>query len=128
MNEHTINEPKNGFTFNWLNLFLGAAICYMMTNGAITDDWTFYLNLGIAVVIHELGHVIMGKSFGCAIKEMQVFLLPFVSYKPKHLSSWRHDVQVAAVSLRRLFRQRLSLYRRQGCLAAHADLCGRRVV
>ena len=42
MNEHTINEPKNGFTFNWLNLFLGAAICYMMTNGAITDDWTFY--------------------------------------------------------------------------------------
>ena len=93
MNENTINKPKDGFTFNWLNLFLGAAICYMMTNGAITDDWTFYLYLGIAVVVHELGHVIMGKSFGCFIKEMQVFFLPFVSYKPKHLTagnSWRN--------------------------------------
>ena len=116
MNEHTINEPKNGFTFNWLNLFLGAAICYMMTNGAITDDWTFYLNLGIAVVIHELGHVIMGKSFGCAIKEMQVFLLPFVSYKPKHLSSgdsWRNikwslgTLPLGGVTM---FRSRQSVY------------------
>ena len=116
MNEHTINEPKNGFTFNWLNLFLGAAICYMMANGAITDDWTFYLNLGIAVVIHELGHVIMGKSFGCAIKEMQVFLLPFVSYKPKHLSSgdsWRNikwslgTLPLGGVTM---FRSRQSVY------------------
>ena len=77
MNEHTINEPKNGFTFNWLNLFLGAAICYMMTNGAITDDWTFYLNLGIAVVIHELGHVIMGKS-----KTIQAASLPLSKTRP----------------------------------------------
>ena len=116
MNEHTINEPKNGFTFNWLNLFLGAAIRYMMTNGAITDDWTFYLNLGIAVVIHELGHVIMGKSFGCAIKEMQVFLLPLRKLQAEtplvwrlmaeyqmepgiSPAGWRHDVQVTAISL-----------------------------
>lgn len=113
---HPGNEPKDGFTFNWLNLFLGAAICYMMTNGAITDDWTFYLYLGIAVVIHELGHVIMGKSFGCSIKEMQVFLLPFVSYKPKHLSdgnSWRSikwslgTIPLGGVTM---FRSRQSIY------------------
>ena len=94
MNEQAINNvPKDGLTFNWLNLFLGGAICYMMVNGAFTDDWTFYIYLGIAVVIHELGHVIMGRSFGCHIKEMQVFFLPFVSYKPKHLTagnSWRN--------------------------------------
>ena len=126
MNENSINnlppdsnhgnEPKDGFTFNWLNLFLGAAICYMMTNGAITDDWTFYIFLGIAVVIHELGHVIMGKSFGCSIKEMQVFLLPFIRYKPKHLSvgnSWRDikwslgTIPLGGVTM---FRSRQSIY------------------
>ena len=94
MNEQTINsEPKYGLTFNWLNLFLGGAICYMMASGAFTDDWTFYIYLGIAVIIHELGHVIMGKSFGCTINEMQVFFLPFVSYRPKHLAadnSWKN--------------------------------------
>ena len=89
------NEKQDGFSFNMLNLVLGVAVCVWMTSGSgpITDDWPFYLYLCVAVVIHELGHVVMGKSFGCFIKEMQVFFLPFVSYKPKHVvggSSWRN--------------------------------------
>ena len=89
------NEPQDGFTFNLLNLVLGVAVFVWMTSGSnlLTDDWTFYLYLCIAVIIHELGHVIMGKSFGCFIKEMQVFFLPFISYKNKHASegsSWRN--------------------------------------
>ena len=88
-------EPKDGFSFNFLNLVLGVAVFVWMTTGTsmFTDDWTFYLYLCIAVIIHELGHVVMGKSFGCSIKEMQVFFLPFVSYKPKRASggsSWRN--------------------------------------
>ena len=88
------NRSQEGFSFNMLNLVLGVAVCLWMTNGSslFTDDWTFYLYLCIAVVIHELGHVVMGKSFGCHIKEMQVFFLPFISYKPKRVaggSSWR---------------------------------------
>jgi membrane-associated protease RseP (regulator of RpoE activity) len=91
-NDH--NEKQDGFSFNMLNLVLGVAVCVWMTSGSgpITDDWPFYLYLCVAVVIHELGHVVMGKSFGCFIKEMQVFFLPFISYKPKHVvggSSWR---------------------------------------
>ena len=91
-NDH--NEKQDGFSFNMLNLVLGVAVCVWMTSGSgpITDDWPFYLYLCVAVVIHELGHVVMGKSFGCFIKEMQVFFLPFISYKPKHIvggSSWR---------------------------------------
>ena len=88
-------EPKDGFSFNFLNLVLGVAVFVWMTTGTsmFTDDWTFYLYLCIAVIIHELGHVVMGKSFGCSIKEMQVFFLPFVSYKSKRASggsSWRN--------------------------------------
>ncbi|MBR5699324.1 MAG: site-2 protease family protein [Prevotella sp.] len=88
------NGTEEGFSFNMLNLVLGVAVCMWMTSGSslFTDDWTFYLYLCVAVVIHELGHVVMGKSFGCHIKEMQVFFLPFISYKPKRVaggSSWR---------------------------------------
>ena len=91
-NDH--NEKQDGFSFNMLNLVLGVAVCVWMTSGSgpITDDWPFYLYLCVAGVIHELGHVVMGKSFGCFIKEMQVFFLPFISYKPKHVvggSLWR---------------------------------------
>ncbi len=91
-NDH--NEKQDGFSFNMLNLVLGVAVCVWMTSGSgpITDDWPFYIYLCVAVVIHELGHVVMGKSFGCFIKEMQVFFLPFISYKPKRVvggSSWR---------------------------------------
>lgn len=88
-------EHQEGLTFNWFNLFLGVGIFIMMTSGnnVFSDDWTYYLYLCVAVVLHELGHVIMGKSFGCYIKEMQVFFLSFVSYKPKNNSagnSWRN--------------------------------------
>ena len=84
----------NGFSFNLLNFVLGVAFCVWIADGSslFTDDWGFYLYLCVAVVIHELGHVVMGKSFGCFIKEMQVFFLAFVSYKPKRVaggSSWR---------------------------------------
>ena len=82
--------PKDGFSFKWINLVLGVAFCIMWAEGS--SDWSFYIYLAIVVLIHELGHVVMGKSFGCNIKEMQVFFLPFVSYKPKQVpggSSWR---------------------------------------
>lgn len=82
-------------TFKWFNLFLGVAIFFWLSDGGylFNNDWGFYLYLCIVVIIHELGHVIVGKSFGCFIKEMQVFFLPFVSYKPKQVSegsSWRN--------------------------------------
>jgi len=87
-------DAKEGFTFNWLNLVIGVAIFLWLSKGGdiFSDDWGVYPYLAIVVVIHELGHLIMGRSFGCHIKEMQVFFLPFVSYKPeqtKEASPWR---------------------------------------
>ncbi len=86
-------EPQEGFTFKWINLLFGAAIFFYLTqNGFLSDDWTFYIYLSVVVIIHELGHVIAGKSFGCYIQEMQVFFLPFISYKSKQHSeghSWQ---------------------------------------
>ncbi len=87
-------SPREGLTFNWFNLIIGVALFLGMTSGSdfFTDDWSYYPCLAIAVIIHELGHVVMGKSFGCLIQEMQVFFLSFVSYKPKAVaggSSWR---------------------------------------
>ena len=87
-------EPQDGLTFNWVNLLLGAGICFVLFHGSESfSDWKFYLFLAVVIIIHELGHVIMGKSFGCHIKEMQVFFLPFISYKPKQDtrgSSWQN--------------------------------------
>ena len=86
--------PKDGFTFNLLNLVVGLAVCvWLLGSDIITDEGSTYLYFAIVVVIHELGHVIFGKSFGCFVNEMQVFFLPFVSYKPKHKydgNSWRN--------------------------------------
>lgn len=94
--DHNDDEKvlQEGFTFKWFNLFIGVAIFVWLSQESdfFTDDWTFYIYLSIVVLIHELGHVIVGKSFGCFIKEMQVFFLPFVSYKPKQVydgNSWR---------------------------------------
>lgn len=89
------NQPQGGLTFNWFNLFVGAAIIYLSLNGGInflSDSWRFYIYLAIVVIIHEMGHVVFGKYFGCFIQEMQVFFLSFVSYKPKDVpegNSWR---------------------------------------
>ena len=87
-------EPKSGLTFNLLNLVVGLAIfVWLFGSDILEDDGSTYLYLAIVVVIHELGHVIFGKSFGCFVKEMQVFFLSFISYKPKHNfegSSWRN--------------------------------------
>ena len=78
-------QPKEGVTFNWTNLLIGAFLFFGLFNGSniFTDDWTFYIYLAVVVIIHELGHVIMGKSFGCFIQEMQVFFFTFLKYKPK---------------------------------------------
>ncbi len=84
------NRPQDGFSFKRINLVLGVAFCILWAEGS--SDWTFYLYLAIVVLIHELGHLVMGKSFWCNIREMQVFFLPFVSYKPKQVpggNSWR---------------------------------------
>ena len=81
-------EPKYGFTFNWVNLIIGVAIVFWLSGGGnsfFTDDWGFYPYLAIAVIIHELGHVIAGKAFGCVIREMQVFFLPFSVTYPNNV-------------------------------------------
>lgn len=87
-------KDSEGLTFNWTQLIVGAAIVFwfFLGDNNLFDNWTFYVYLGIVIIIHELGHVVIGKSFGCFIKAMQVFFLPFVSYKPKQIpggSSWR---------------------------------------
>lgn len=95
-NDEDDDEPQYGLTFKWVNLIIGAAIVFWLSTGGnsfFTDDWSFYLSLAIVVIIHELGHVIAGKSFGCVIREMQVFFLPFISYRPKQIiesNSWRN--------------------------------------
>ena len=95
-NDEDDEEPQYGLTFKWVNLIIGAAIVFWLSSGGnsfFTDDWSFYLSLAIVVIIHELGHVIAGRSFGCVIREMQVFFLPFISYKPKQIiesNSWRN--------------------------------------
>ena len=106
MNEYEMNnvptgnpmrneEQREGFTFKWINLVLGVAFCvwWLDGSGGHGGSLTSLLFLSMVVVIHELGHVVVGKSFGCSIKEMQVFFLPFVSYKPKKLPGggwWRN--------------------------------------
>jgi len=88
------DEVEEGFSFHWAQLLYGIAICLWFSLGDSTffTNWTFYLYLGAVIIIHELGHVVFGKTFGCHIKEMQVFFFPFVSYKPRKVaggSSWR---------------------------------------
>ncbi len=88
-------KPKEGLSFNWFNLVLGVAIFFWLSDSGniLSDDFSIYPYLAIVVIVHELGHVIIGKSFGCIIKEMQVFFLSFISYKPKNAeegNSWRN--------------------------------------
>ena len=77
------NVPQNtedfGFTFNWWNLIIGAAVFYF----GFSERWAFVISLLIVIIIHEMGHIIISKKFGCMIKEVQVFFLSFISYKPK---------------------------------------------
>ena len=91
---HDEEETEGILTINWTQLIIGVAIVLwlVLADNALFDDWTFYVCLAIVVIIHELGHVVIGKSFGCFIKKMQVFFLTVVSYKPKQIpggSSWR---------------------------------------
>lgn len=82
-------QQPEGFTFNTAQFIIGLVLCFIWFN----SGWSYMLYLTLVVIIHELGHVIVGKSFGCVITEMQVFLLAFVSYKPKvrpGSSSWRN--------------------------------------
>ena len=83
-------QPQDGLTFNLFPFLIAlAAGIWYYTSG---NDWIYILCLAIVVVIHEMGHVVVGKSFGCLITEMQVFFLPFLSYKPKQIpggSAWR---------------------------------------
>lgn len=84
--------PKEGFSFNWITFAFGIAFWYWWCEGNV--DWIFYIYLAFVVLIHELGHVIMGTSFGCRIKLMQVFFIPFLTYMPKQVSEggWWRDI------------------------------------
>ena len=85
--------PQNGCVFKWFNLLIGVAVWLSIGKEWFADDWTYCLYLSFVVLIHEPGHVIAGKLFGCTIKETQVFFLPFMTYKPKQVyegSSWRN--------------------------------------
>ena len=46
-------EPQEGFTFNWFNLLLGVAFYFWWFQGSneLSDNLTFYLYLGVVVVI-----------------------------------------------------------------------------
>ncbi len=81
---------SDGLSFHWVQLLIGAALCYYW----FYEGWISMLLLAIVVIIHELGHVMAGKAFGCFIEEMQVFLLCFVSYKPKRVAggSWWRNI------------------------------------
>lgn len=82
-------ESKEGLTFHPFKLITGVVISFFL----LYEDWELLLSFAIVFFLHELGHVIVGKSFGCVIEEMQVFLLSFVSYKPKYdndSSSWKN--------------------------------------
>ena len=96
-NGSEVKGNGEGLTINWVQLFIGAAICYFW----FYENWISMLALAIVVIIHELGHVIAGKSFGCRIKEMQVFLLCFVSYQPKQIAGggWWRDITWSLGSL-----------------------------
>ena len=98
MNDYNLQRPigranssgtKYGLTVNWIHLLIGGALCYFW----LFENWAFLLSLAVVVLIHELGHVVMGRFFGCVIKEMQVFILCFLSYKPLPVAgrrSWRN--------------------------------------
>lgn len=112
-------EPQYGITFNWTNLLIGAFLFFGLFNGSkIFSDWSFYIYLAVVVIIHELGHVVFGKSFGCFIKEMQVFFFTFLSYRPKPSpkgSSWRDikwSLGVLPLGGVTMFKSRESDYRR----------------
>ena len=84
-------NEKEGFTFHWIQLIIGLFLCFSWYAGN-NNFLITTLYFAIVCIIHELGHVVIAKSFGCVIKEMQVFLCAFVSYKPKLIpggSSWR---------------------------------------
>ena len=84
---------KEVFSFNWFTFVMGVAFWFWWCEGNV--DWIFYIYLAIVVLIHELGHVIIGTSFGCRIKVMQVFFIPFLTYMPKQAPEsgrWRNIV------------------------------------
>jgi len=85
------DEDPEGFTFNWIPLLI--AVGYILLN-IQQGGWSFYLYLAIVVIIHEMGHVVMGKAFGCVIRRMQVFFFSFVTYKPpyKEGASWWRNI------------------------------------
>lgn len=92
-NQHDFQQPEppsSEFKINWIPLAVAAM--FLLSGFVNGYNWTFLLILAIVVIIHELGHVVMGRRFGCAIKEMQVFFFAFLSYKPRQVEGggwWR---------------------------------------
>lgn len=82
------DREKARFEFDWQPLTLALAVvlaCYVSGHG---DDLIYYLlYLPIVVLIHELGHVVAGRLFGCEIERLQVFFVPFITYRPREEKS-----------------------------------------
>ena len=89
------DDETEGLNFNLSALLIGLGMVFVLfyDSSIFSGNWSFLLCLFAAVIIHEMGHVIFGRMFGCEIKEMQVFFMPFVSYKPRQTdggSPWRN--------------------------------------
>lgn len=88
-NSQKPDREKTRFEFDWQPLTLALAVilaCYVSGHG---DDLIYYLlYLPIVVLIHELGHVVAGRLFGCEIERLQVFFVPFITYRPREGEEW----------------------------------------
>lgn len=77
--------------FNWLPL----AIAIVVAVSGYVGDLSYYLiYVPVVILIHELGHVVLGRLFKCEVEKLQIFFFPFITYQPKQRggdwSSWRN--------------------------------------
>ena len=73
-------DNRAGFHFSPLGIVIAVlAVIYC----AFGDyDGAYFIILSIVVLIHELGHYTMARAMGCEIKEVQLFFLQAISYRP----------------------------------------------
>lgn len=82
---NTYYQDDSGFTFHTVGVvLLLALIFYCVTNPSYGF---FAICLAINVLLHELGHYVAGKAFGCVMREVTVFFIPAVTFKANSRSS-----------------------------------------